>query len=49
MIQFAFKLGTMLAIGLENPKGRVARTIATAEFEIMKWGGKRICRNWSTQ
>ena len=43
VIQFSFKLdgAKMLAIGLENPKGHVARAIATAEgFEIVKWGGK---------
>ena len=35
----------MLAIGFENPKGHVARAIATpAGFEIMKWGGKKDFR-----
>jgi hypothetical protein len=44
VIQFSFMLdgAKMLAIGLENPKGHVARAIATAEgFEIMKWEGKK--------
>jgi hypothetical protein len=32
----------MLAIGLENPKGHVARAIASPNgFEIMKWSGKK--------
>jgi hypothetical protein len=44
VIQFSFKLdgATMLGVGLENPKGHVARAIATPEgFEIMKWDGKK--------
>jgi hypothetical protein len=44
VIQFSFKLdgARMLAIGLENPKGHVARAIASPEgFEIMKWDGKK--------
>jgi hypothetical protein len=47
VIQFSFKLdgARMLAIGLENPKGHVARAIATPEgFEIMKWDGKKDSR-----
>ncbi len=47
VIQFSFKLdgAKMLAIGLENPKGHVARAIATPEgFEIMKWDGKKASR-----
>ena len=44
VIQFSFKLdgAKMLAIGLENPKGHVARAIASPNgFEIMKWSGKK--------
>jgi len=47
VIQFSFKLdgASMLAIGLENPKGHVARAIATPEgFEILKWDGKKDAR-----
>jgi hypothetical protein len=47
VIQFSFKLdgARMLAIGLENPKGHVARAIATpGGFEIMKWDGKKDAR-----
>ena len=47
VIQFSFKLdgAKMLAVGLENPKGHVARAIATPDgFEIMKWGGKKHVR-----
>jgi hypothetical protein len=47
VIRFSFKLdgAKMLAIGLENPKGHVARAIATPErFEIMKWEGKKDLR-----
>lgn len=47
VIQFAFKLdgAKMLAVGLENPKGHVARAIATPEgFEIVKWDGKKDAR-----
>ncbi|MCE9534778.1 MAG: DUF1552 domain-containing protein [Planctomycetes bacterium] len=47
VIQFSFKLdgAKMLAIGLENPKGHVARAIATPEgFEITRWGGKKEIR-----
>lgn len=44
VIQFSFRLdgAKMLAIGLENPKGHVARAIASANgFEIMKWNGRK--------
>ena len=47
VIQFSFKLdgAKMLAIGLENPKGHVARAIATPSgFEIVKWDGKKDAR-----
>jgi hypothetical protein len=47
VIQFSFKLdgAKMLGIGLENPKGYVARAIATPDgFEIMKWDGKKDSR-----
>lgn len=47
VIQFSFMLdgATMLGIGLENPKGHVARAIASAAgFEILKWDGKKALR-----
>jgi hypothetical protein len=47
VIQFSFMLdgAKMLAVGLENPKGHVARAIASPEgFEIMKWDGKKATR-----
>lgn len=52
VIQFSFKLdgAKMLAIGLENPKGHVARAIATpAGFEIVKWDGKKDFRKMNLE
>jgi hypothetical protein len=49
VIQFSFKLAgaTMLGIGLENPKGHVARALATpGSFEIMKWNGKKAVQKF---
>ena len=47
VVQFSFKLdgATMLAVGIENPQGHVARAIATPDgFQIMKWAGKSDVR-----
>ncbi len=49
VIQFSFKLdgARMLGIGLENPKGHVARAMATPDgFEIMKWKGHKDVREF---
>ena len=49
VIQFSFKLdgASMLGIGLENPKGHVARAMAKPDgFEIMKWGGQKDARTF---
>ena len=50
VIQFSFKLdgAKMLGVGLENPKGHVARAMATPDgFEIVKWGGKKDSRKFA--
>lgn len=52
VIQFAFKLdgAKMVGIGLENPKGHVARALATPEgFEIVKWGGQKDARRFAIE
>lgn len=50
LIQFSFKLdgAKMLGVGLENPKGHVARAMVTpAGLEIMKWDGQKDARKFS--
>ncbi len=50
VIQFSFKLdgAKMLGVGLENPKGHVARAMATPDgFEIVKWGGQKDTRKFA--